>query len=166
MHFVAGNFFYGWVTFNIALTDFFKLMIRIISKPISFPNEVPNLGSLCKKCDMKKKSYFKSGMHFVAGNSVRPALTSARYSLCLCRISSLRSGCLLKPRPLTATPSGHWKPIPQYLQAVCESPPYQASQYFCLVSSLQIGFSTYYGKKNIKHTIERLWNKITCSRRL
>ena len=103
---------------------------------------------------ISKKSYFKSGMHFVAGNPVRPALTSARYSLCLRRISSLRSGRFLKPRPLTATPSGHCGPIPQYLQAVCKSPPYQASQYFCLVSSLQIGFSTYYGKKNIKHIIE------------
>ena len=80
-------------------------------------------------------------MHFVAGNPVRPALTSARYSLCRRKISSLRSGLLLRPRPLTATPSGHWGPIPQYLHAVCKSPPYQAAQYFWRIFRSQMGLS-------------------------
>ena len=56
-------------------------------------------------------SYLRSGMQFVAGRPVSPALTSALYSLCLRRISFLRSGRFFKPRPLGDTPLGHWGPI-------------------------------------------------------
>ena len=81
-------------------------------------------------------------MHLEAGNPVLPARTSARYSLCLRRISSMRSGLFLMPRPLGSTPCGHCGPIPQYLQPVCKSPPNHAWQYLSWISRLQMGFST------------------------
>lgn len=81
-------------------------------------------------------------MHLVAGRLVCPARTSARYSLCLRRISCIRSGLVLRPRPLGATPLGHWGPIPQYLHPVCKSPPYHASQYLFRRLTSHIGLST------------------------
>ncbi len=53
-------------------------------------------------------------MHFVAGKLVWPARTAARYSLCRFRISSMRSGRFLRPRPVGCTPWGQWGPTPQY----------------------------------------------------
>ena len=85
--------------------------------------------------------YLNSGRHFDAGKFDAPDLTTARYSLWRLKISSLKSGRFFRPRP-EGSCDGHWGPTPQYLQPVCRSPPYQASQYFVLNCSSQIGVST------------------------